>query len=195
MQSEVLCVSTNAAGDLLCSGGRDGRVNVWVWGADQFLHQRASLFVTNLPILACAFLSASEVAISLDLHIMGLRIARKDMQHYSLEQVGSKHYKMAAGNGNVGRPANLARLLRFGSNEKTLYLGLRSRSRMLEVIGPQDIDVTLDESEVDPAEVLAFDHVLAEDVADRGPLIATGIVKTRGGEPFLEMWLKERGRD
>ena len=59
-----------------------------MWGEDQFLHQRASLFVTNLPILACLFLTPSEVVISLDAHIMGLKIARKGRQNYHLEQMG-----------------------------------------------------------------------------------------------------------
>ena len=35
----MLCLATDPGGALLASGGADGRVCLWQWGADQFLHQ------------------------------------------------------------------------------------------------------------------------------------------------------------
>ena len=42
-QGAVLCLATNPGGGLLASGGADGRVCLWQWGADQFLHQGETL--------------------------------------------------------------------------------------------------------------------------------------------------------
>ena len=38
-QGEVACLSCNADGSLLLSGGADGKISLWLWGDDQFLHQ------------------------------------------------------------------------------------------------------------------------------------------------------------
>jgi hypothetical protein len=35
----VTCCASNTSGFLLLSGGRDGKICIWQWGMDQFLHQ------------------------------------------------------------------------------------------------------------------------------------------------------------
>jgi hypothetical protein len=32
-------VSSNSDGSLAVTGGKDGKVCIWIWGGDEFLHQ------------------------------------------------------------------------------------------------------------------------------------------------------------
>ena len=50
-QGAVLCLATDPSGALLASGGADGRVCLWQWGADQFLHQGDAQLAAFLRIL------------------------------------------------------------------------------------------------------------------------------------------------
>ena len=35
---------------MIISGGTDGKVCIWQWGRDEFLHRAGELYITNLPI-------------------------------------------------------------------------------------------------------------------------------------------------
>ena len=35
---------------MIISGGTDGKVCIWQWGRDEFLHRAGEIYITNLPI-------------------------------------------------------------------------------------------------------------------------------------------------
>ena len=47
------CITTlacNEKGNLIISGGTDGKVCIWHWGRDEFLHKAGEIYITNLSI-------------------------------------------------------------------------------------------------------------------------------------------------
>ena len=50
IQDCITSLSCNDKGSLIISGGTDGKVCIWHWGRDEFLHRAGEIYITNLPI-------------------------------------------------------------------------------------------------------------------------------------------------
>ncbi|TRY78561.1 hypothetical protein TCAL_06149 [Tigriopus californicus] len=123
----------------LLSSGSDGRVAIWMWEADQFLHQIGSLFITNLPILSVYPCGPNELICTLDSYILSLHILRNpaNRRQCSLRQNPRGHVKMEPSGGKVTPSSSGMAVLRghdFDPQDR-LFLVLREDSKELQVIG------------------------------------------------------------
>jgi len=71
IQDCITSLSCNDKGSLIISGGTDGKVCIWHWGRDEFLHRAGEIYITNLPIQSakvkenCIEMFQHEIALQL----------------------------------------------------------------------------------------------------------------------------------
>lgn len=143
-QGPINCIYPDE--EWLLSSGSDGRVAIWMWEADQFLHQIGSLFITNLPILSVFPCGRNELICTLDSYILSLHIQRNpaNRRQCSLRQNPRGHVKLEGPGGKVAPSSRGMAVLRghgFDPQDR-LFLVLRDKSKDLEVIG-QDIGLSI----------------------------------------------------
>lgn len=99
--------------------------------------------MTNLPIISAFFHGHGEIVLTLDTHIMALRVRRKTGQNFEMEQIHSRHLRMAPGGGRVSASGKMVPLVGYEDGKERLYLALRSEKN-LEIVGTK-IEVTVSE--------------------------------------------------
>ena len=130
----VTCLSSN--GHLLASGGVDGRVCLWQWGRDEFLHQVGQIYMTNLPILTISF-DTDEIIVSIDTYIMNLKVTKRTSQLYILEQQPQHHIRMQG-------MEKVKNTFSIRSLNSSAFLVLRS-SNLVEVMSGSHKSLLLDD--------------------------------------------------
>ena len=145
IQDCITSLSCNDKGSLIISGGTDGKVCIWHWGRDEFLHRAGEIYITNLPIQSAkvkvnciemfqhenkAYKVAwkitypsfqfnnprdDEITVSISSHVMNLKVIKKSSQIYSMKQQPSVHIKMP-GRYGISSPFSIGNIFHFSIN-------------------------------------------------------------------------------
>ncbi len=126
-EGPVCCLACDpSTASVILSGGADGRVCLWQWGDDDFLHAAASIAVSNIAVRSALFFS-DQIAATLENHVILLSARRRNRRvFWPLEQIGRGHVHMPPAGGRILRATDLQPLPNTdGSTEVTLGNKLR----------------------------------------------------------------------
>lgn len=188
-------MSGNQKGTLLVTGGQDGKVCLWQWGRDAFLHQVAEIYTTNLPVLSAKFTNAMDTAITIavESYVINYKVIRKTSQQYHIEQDTQRQIKML-GDHRLLCPHCLVLLHHHnddhqGQRQYPMFLTLRT-SRLFELISSDFANrpVLLDER---PTGLCADQQWVIDPITETSVVYTAVALMASADHPIAYIWRKQ----